>query len=108
LNYAIPAWGATDKVSVIAYANFQSIRISHAQSLKPFHPISEDVRNFAQAAKLERVHLEEVSRLRRARTVSKHRDSAVSGLKGDTFEGHFDFIMLNLNVLDLSAQGVDQ
>lgn len=64
--------------------------------------------NLAQRAKFPCIHRQEVCSLRGAATIGKHSDSAIGALEGDTFESDFNFVMLDLNVLDFSSQAVNQ
>jgi len=46
--------------------------------------------------------------LRGAATVGKHGHAAISRLERDTFESHFHFVMVDLNVYHFSAKGVNE
>src|SRR5271165_2292495 len=72
------------------------------------YPVGQNMRHFSKRAQFPRIHGEEVSSLRRAATISKHGDAAISGLEGDTFESHFNFVMVYLNVLHFCTESVHQ
>src|ERR1700677_615597 len=66
------------------------------------------MRNFAQASQLPRIHGEQVSRLRRTRSVSQYRHAAIGRLERNTFESDFYFVVVDLNVLDFYSESVYQ
>ncbi len=107
-NPCVPARGTTNQISVVANSDLKSVRISDAEAFETFHAVGEDVRNLTQRTQLPGAHREEEAGLRRAGPVSQHGDFAVGALEGDTFESDFDFIVLDLNILNLGAEGVDK